>query len=51
MQIVVTVVALVVAFAVGFLIMRVLPFWLGLPLLIVFVLAARMFWFRTTRSR
>ena len=44
-------VGLVLAFGVGFLIMRVLPIWLGLPLLIVLVIAARIYRMRTAGSR
>lgn len=46
-QVVMLVGALILAFAVGYLIMAVLPFWLGLPLLIVLVVAARLYRIRT----
>lgn len=46
---VVLVVSLVAAFLVGFLIMRLLPFWLGLPLLVLLVVAARVYKLRTGR--
>lgn len=46
-QVVMLVGGLVLAFAVGYLIMAVLPFWLGLPLLIVLVVAARLYRIRT----
>ena len=46
-QVVMLVGGLILAFAVGYLIMAVLPFWLGLPLLIVLVVAARLYRIRT----
>jgi hypothetical protein len=48
-QIAVLVAGLALAFALGFLIMRVLPIWLGLPLLIALVVAARYYRIRTSR--
>ena len=46
-QVVMLVGGLILAFAVGYLIMAVLPFWLGLPVLIVLVVAARLYRIRT----
>jgi uncharacterized protein (DUF983 family) len=42
--------SLVGAFVAGFLIMRVLPVWLGLPLVIVAVVAARIYRVRAGRA-
>jgi hypothetical protein len=41
---------LVLAFVIGFALMRILPFWLGLVLLIGFVVAARYYRIRTSGS-
>jgi len=46
-QVAILVVGLIVAFAVGFLIIRALPLWAGLPLLIVLVVGARLYRIRT----
>lgn len=49
-SVVTRVITLVLVFVVGFLLIRLLPFWLGLLLLVALVVGARVITLRTSRS-